>query len=140
MSKEAQVSTSYRTSYIDERELESSYIDIIKTQKKIEREEVKKIKEANKLYSKSSTLDENSTSHKYLNSRGIISSSYSFDIREALIFDKQLNKNVSALLAFARDKDNNITGYQKILLDINTNSKAEVPNPKRSFGNIKGSL
>ena len=137
---EAQVSSSYRTSYIEERELESSYIDHIKTQKKIEREEVKKIKEANKLYSKSSTLDENSTSHKYLNSRGITSSSYSFDIREALIFDKQLNKNVSALLAFARDKDNNITGYQKILLDINTNSKADTKNPKRSFGNIKGSF
>jgi len=118
LSKEAQVSASYRANYIEERELESSYINIIKAQKKIEREEVKKIKEAN----------------------NITSSSYSTDIREAVIFDKELNKNVSALLAFARDKDNNITGYQKILLDSNTNSKAIVPNPKKSYGNIKGSF
>ena len=43
-------------------------------------------------------------------------------------------------MAFARDKDNNITGYQKILLDINTNSKADTKNPKKSYGNIKVSF
>jgi Ti-type conjugative transfer relaxase TraA len=140
LSKEAQVSASYRSSYIEERELESSYINIIKTQKKIEREEVKKIKEANKLYSKSVAISENSTSHKYLNSRGITSSSYSTDIREAVIFDKELNDYSPALIAFARSKDDHITGYQKILLDVNTNSKVDAPNPKKSYGNIKGSF
>ncbi len=45
-----------------------------------------------------------------------------------------------ALIAFARNKDGNITGGQSIYLNKDTNNKADIEVNKRSFGRIRGSF
>ena len=49
-------------------------------------------------------------------------------------------KYLPAIVAYARDVDNRVTGGQYILLDKKTNNKANIAVAKKSFGKISGSF
>ena len=104
-------------------------------------EKAAKIKYANKLYEKSKPLGSQSVASNYLQDhRGINSHKLSQDIKTTGIYDKKQDQYLPALIAYARDKDGNITGGQYTLLDKDTNGKADTDIQKRSFGSIRGAF
>ena len=50
------------------------------------------------------------------------------------MYEKSKKGYLPALLAYARDTNSNITGGQYLLIDKDTNGKADVDTPKKSFG------
>ncbi|WP_419234815.1 AAA family ATPase [Rickettsia endosymbiont of Nabis limbatus] len=119
----------------------------IKTQTEQEAEIVK-IKRAEILYEKSDSVKysmPNNVAKRYLSEhRGIkeVLTRYqlSNDLRTDMMWDNSSKKYYPALIAFARNKDGNITGGQSIYLNKDTNNKADIEVNKRSFGKIKGSF
>ena len=104
-------------------------------------EKAAKIKYANKLYEKSKPLGSKSVASNYLQDhRGINFHKLSQDIKTTGIYDKSQDQYLPALIAYARDKDGNITGGQYTLLDKDTKGKADTDIQKRSFGSISGSF
>ncbi len=57
-----------------------------------------------------------------------------------MMWDTHSKEYYPALIAFARNKDGNITGGQSIYLNKDTNNKADIEVNKRSFGRIRGSF
>lgn len=93
-----------------------------------------------KLYARSYKLEATSIATKYLKEHRSITCQAESDIRQANIYINGQNYYLPALVAFARDKNGNITGCQQVLLDKQTSNKANIPAPKRSFGRISGSF
>ncbi|AFC70039.1 conjugal transfer protein TraA [Rickettsia amblyommatis str. GAT-30V] len=110
--------------------------------------EIVKMKRAEILYEKSDALKyvmSNNVAKRYLSEhRGIQEAltkyQLSFDLRTNMMWDSNSKQYYPALMAFARNKDGNITGGQAIYLNKKTNNKAEIEVHKRSFGKIKGSF
>ncbi|WP_371256137.1 toprim domain-containing protein [Rickettsia endosymbiont of Ixodes scapularis] len=119
----------------------------IKTQTEQE-SEMAKIKRAEILYEKSDSIKysmPNNVATRYLSEhRGIekILTGYqlSNDLRTNMMWDSNSKQYYPALIAFARNKDGNITGGQSIYLNKDTNNKANIEVNKRSFGRIRGSF
>ncbi len=119
----------------------------IKTQTEQEAEIVK-IKRAISLYEKSDSIKyvmPNNVAKRYLSEhRGIkeVLTRYqlSNDLRTNMMWDNNSKQYYPALIAFARNKDGNITGGQSIYLNKETNNKADIEVNKRSFGRIRGSF
>ena len=116
------------------------YVDHHKAKSEEQAIETRKIEYTNSLYDRSQAVETNSIAHHYLQEiRGI-----SCDLGEAIkttdIFDKGSNKSFPALVAFAVNADNEITGGQYLLLDSKTNNKADIAIPRKSFGTISGSF
>ncbi len=119
----------------------------IKTQTEQEAEIVK-INRAISLYEKSDSIKyvmPNNVAKRYLSEhRGIkeVLTRYqlSFDLRTDMMWDNSSKKYYPAIIAFARNKDGNITGGQSIYLNKDTNNKADIEVNKRSFGRIRGSF
>ncbi|QWB86753.1 RecBCD enzyme subunit RecD [Rickettsia parkeri] len=119
----------------------------IKTQTEQE-SEIAKIKRAIGLYEKSDSIKysmPNNVAKRYLSEhRGIekILTGYqlSNDLRTDMMWDSNSKQYYPALIAFARNKDGNITGGQSIYLNKDTNNKADIEVHKRSFGRIRGSF
>ena len=57
-----------------------------------------------------------------------------------MMWDSNSKQYYPALIAFARNKDGNITSGQAIYLNKDTNNKADIDVNKRSFGRIRGSF
>ncbi len=110
--------------------------------------EISKIKRAEELYEKSDSIiymTPNNIAKKYLlEHRGIkkILTGYQLnnDLRTNMMRDSNSKQYYPALIAFARNKDGNITGGQSIYLNKDTNNKADIEVNKRSFGRIRGSF
>lgn len=110
--------------------------------------EISKIKRAEELYEKSDSIiymTPNNIAKKYLlEHRGIkkILTEYQLnnDLRTNMMWDSNSKQYYPALIAFARNKDGNITGGQSIYLNKDTNNKADIEVNKRSFGRIRGSF
>ncbi|WP_341788960.1 AAA family ATPase [Rickettsia endosymbiont of Lasioglossum villosulum] len=110
--------------------------------------EISKIKRAEELYEKSDSIiymTPNNIAKKYLlEHRGIkkILTGYQLnnDLRTNMMWDSNSKQYYPALIAFARNKDGNITGGQSIYLNKDTNNKADIEVNKRSFGRIRGSF
>ncbi|XVN40732.1 MAG: AAA family ATPase [Rickettsia endosymbiont of Argas persicus] len=110
--------------------------------------EISKIKRAEELYKKSDSVKyvmPNNIAKKYLSEhRGIkkILTGYQLnnDLRTNMMWDSNSKQYYPALIAFARNKDGNITGGQSIYLNKDTNNKADIEVNKRSFGRIRGSF
>ncbi len=119
----------------------------IKTQTEQEAE-IAKIKRAIGLYEKSDAIKysmPNNVAKRYLSEhRGIkeVLTRYqlSNDLRTNMMWDSNSKQYYPALIAFARNKDGNITGGQSIYLNKETNNKADIEVNKRSFGRIRGSF
>ncbi len=62
------------------------------------------------------------------------------DLKTNMMWDSNSKQYYPALIAFARNKDGNITGGQSIYLNKDTNNKADIEVNKRSFGRIRGSF
>ncbi|ABV84883.1 AAA family ATPase [Rickettsia massiliae] len=110
--------------------------------------EISKIKRAISLYEKSDSIiymTPNNIAKRYLSEhRGIkkILTGYQLnnDLRTNMMWDSNSKQYYPALIAFARNKDGNITGGQSIYLNKDTNNKADIEVNKRSFGRIRGSF
>ncbi|MFP3012705.1 MAG: AAA family ATPase [Rickettsia sp.] len=110
--------------------------------------EISKIKRAISLYEKSDSIiymTPNNIAKKYLlEHRGIkkILTGYQLnnDLRTNMMWDSNSKQYYPALIAFARNKDGNITGGQSIYLNKDTNNKADIEVNKRSFGRIRGAF
>ncbi len=111
-------------------------------------DEIVKIKKAEILYEKSDALKYVMPNHvvkRYLSEhRGIKAVLTRYQLSDALrtnmMWDSLSKQYYPALIAFARNKDGNITGGQSIYLNKDTNNKADIDVNKRSFGRIKGSF
>lgn len=115
-------------------------IDRIKSNHKEEKLNEQKQAYSTKLYERSKDIGEKSVAHRYLSGTRNINVDLGNDIKTAGIYEKSSKGYLPALLAYARDADGNITGGQHLLLDKRTNGKADVDNPKKSFGTISGSF
>ena len=93
-----------------------------------------------KLYARSQKLEQGSIALRYLQEHRSIDCLAGNDVREANVYISGRNYYLPALVAFVRNNNGDITGYQQILLDKNTGAKADIPAPKRSFGKISGSF
>jgi len=93
-----------------------------------------------KLYARSQKLEQGSIALRYLQEYRSIDCLAGNDVREANVYISGRNYYLPALVAFVRNNNGDITGYQQILLDKNTGAKADIPAPKRSFGKISGSF
>ncbi|MFQ3887707.1 MAG: toprim domain-containing protein, partial [Rickettsia conorii subsp. raoultii] len=110
--------------------------------------EISKIKRAEELYEKSDSIiytTPNNIAKKYLlEHRGIkkILTGYQLnnDLSTNMMWDNNSKQYYPALIAFARNKDGNITGGQSIYLNKETNNKADIEVNKCSFGRIRGSF
>ncbi|KJV76634.1 AAA domain protein [Rickettsia hoogstraalii str. RCCE3] len=110
--------------------------------------EISKIKRAEELYEKSDSIiymTPNNIAKRYLSEhRGIkeVLTRYqlSNDLRTNMMWDNNSKQYYPALIAFARNKDGNISGGQSIYLNKDTNNKADIKVNKRSFGRIRGSF
>ncbi len=119
----------------------------IKTQTEQEAETVK-IKRAIGLYEKSDSVKyvmPNNVAKRYLSEHRRIKEvltryQLSNDLKTNMMWDSNSKQYYPALIAFARNKDGNITGGQSIYLNKETNNKADIEVNKRSFGKIKGSF
>lgn len=81
------------------------------------KEKVAKIKYVNNLYEKSKPLGSGSVASHYLQDhRGINSHKLSTDIKTTSIYDKGAGKSFPAIVAFARDREGNVRGGQRLLL------------------------
>ena len=110
------------------------------TTKEYIKEKNAKISYANKLYNQSKPIGNKAVASSYLKEHRSISCKLSSDIKTTGIYDHNTKEYLPALIAFARDKEGNITGGQHILLDKATNAKAAIDVPKKSFGVISGSF
>ena len=110
------------------------------TTKEYIQEKNAKISYANKLYNQSKPIGDRSVANGYLKEHRGIACKLSSDIKTTGIYDHNTKEYLPALIAFARDKEGNITGGQHILLDKATNAKAAIDVPKKSFGVISGSF
>ena len=99
-----------------------------------------KIRYANKLHAKSKLVSDNSIAAGYLKNHRNITCNLASDIKTTGIYSKEKQEYLPALVAFARDKDGNITGGQQIFLDKETTNKIDIAVPKKSFGVISGSF
>jgi len=115
-------------------------IDRIKSSQEEERLNEKKQAYSTKLYERSKDIGEKSVAHRYLTITRNINVDLGDDIKTAGIYERSKKGYLPALLAYARDVDGNITGGQHLLLDKSTNGKANIDNPKKSFGSISGSF
>ena len=115
-------------------------IDRIKNNQKEERLHEKKQAYSVKLYERSKDIGKKSVAHRYLSGIRSINVDLGDDIKTAGIYEKSNKGYLPALLAYARDRDGNITGGQHLLLDKKTNTKADIDHPKKSFGIISGSF
>ncbi|MFP3034766.1 MAG: conjugal transfer protein TraA, partial [Candidatus Tisiphia sp.] len=108
-------------------------------------DEIVKIKKAAILYEKSDSLKDVMPNHvvkRYLSEhRGIkeVLTGYQLSnvLRTNMMWDSHSKQYYPALIAFARNKDSNITGGQSIYLNKDTNNKADIEVNKCSFGRIK---
>jgi len=105
-----------------------------------EKQAVAKSAYVQKLYERSKEIGERTIAHRYLSKTRSINTDLSPDIRTTGIYDRENKEYLPALVAFSRDKDGAITGGQHILLDKETNGKADITAPKKSFGSISGSF
>jgi len=112
----------------------------IKEQKAKEREAEAKQVKVNKLYDSSKAIDDNSVAHRYLTKVRSVTCALGNDIKTTSIYEKETNRHLPAVIAFARDEGGNITGGLRILLDSKTANKASIDVPKKSFGRIAGSF
>ena len=110
------------------------------TTKEYIQEKNAKISYANKLYNQAKPIGDTSVASGYLKEHRGIACKLSPDIKTTGIYDHNKKEYLPALIAFARDKEGNITGGQHILLDKATNAKAAIDVPKKSFGVISGSF
>ena len=115
-------------------------IDRIKSNQEEKRLNEKKQAYSTKLYERSKDIGEKSVAHRYLTITRNINVDLGDDIKTAGIYERSKKGYLPALLAYARDVDGNITGGQHLLLDKSTNGKANIDNPKKSFGAISGSF
>lgn len=110
--------------------------------------EIAKIKRAIGLYEKSNSIKyvmQNNVAKRYLSEHhGIkeVLTGYqlSNDLKTNMMWDSNSKEYYPALIAFARNKDGNITGGQAIYLNKETGAKASIEVNKRSFGKIRGSF
>jgi hypothetical protein len=109
-------------------------------QAKEEKAEIAKAAYVNKLHARSKDIGNKSIANQYLSGARSINIHLSLDIRTTGIYDAKQQVCFPALVAFARDKDGNITGGQHLLLDKETKGKADIEVPKKSFGSISGSF
>ena len=93
-----------------------------------------------KLFERSKDIGEKLVAHRYLSGTRGINIDLGNDIKMAGIYEKSHKGYLPALIAYAKDKEGDITGGQHLLLDKKTNNKAGIDNPKRSFGSISGSF
>ena len=129
----------------------------IKAKKLEEREAKAKALQVEKLYARARDIGNLTVAYKYLtghrglNLNGARSvSALGDDIRTAGIYVKDTNdistnnkgkgRYLPALIAFARDRDGNITGGQHLVLNKDSGYKADIAVPKKSFGKIAGSF
>lgn len=109
----------------------------IKAQKAKEREAKAKQVIVNKLLGSARSIDDGSVAHRYLSQTRAITCNLTNDIKTAsVLYEKETNSYLPAIIAFARDAEGNITGGQQILLDSKTYNKASIDVPKKSFGRI----
>ena len=118
----------------------NEYVDRLKVKKFEEKIEKAKIKLTSDLLTRAKAITDKSVAHRYLREERNITCALSDDIRTTGIYEKEAGRSFPALVAFARDKDGNITGGQRLLLDSKTYGKAKVDIPKKSFGHISGSF
>lgn len=116
------------------------YVDHHKAKSEEQVIESRKIEYTNSLYDRSQAVETNSIAHHYLQEIRGISCDLGEVIKTTDIFDKGSNKSFPALVAFAVNADNEITGGQYLLLDSKTNNKADIAIPRKSFGTISGSF
>ena len=110
--------------------------------------EISTIKRAEELYEKSDSIIymmPNNVAKRYLSEHRRIKEvltryQLSNDLRTDMMWDSNSKQYYPALIAFARNKDGNITGGQSIYLNKDTNNKADIEVNKRSFGRIRGSF
>ncbi|MCP4923714.1 MAG: hypothetical protein GY915_06770 [bacterium] len=102
-----------------------------------DQERSQKISRAQKIYQNSKPLD--ALGKHYLLSRGIMINPGP-DVRTSQAKDPETGQIFPTLVGFARDEKGHITGGQNILLNPETDKKAEVTVNKKSFGAIKGSF
>jgi Ti-type conjugative transfer relaxase TraA len=117
-----------------------AFSDSHKAKKANEATERQKAKYTQDLYARAKDINSKNVAHRYLNQERNINCELSTDIKTAGIYERKADKSFPALIAFARDKDGNITGGQRLLLDSKSNNKANVDIPKKSFGKIAGSF
>ncbi|ABV73475.1 Conjugal transfer protein TraA [Rickettsia canadensis str. McKiel] len=111
-------------------------------------DKIVKIKRAEILYEKSDALKYVMPSHvakRYLSEHCEIKEvltryQLSFDLSTNMMWDSHSKQYYPVLIAFARNKDGNITAGQSIYLNKDTNNKADIDVNKRSFGRIRGSF
>ena len=113
---------------------------ITKERKEQERQEKVKLVYVDKLYGRAKDIGDRSVAHRYLSKTRGINVDLGDSIKTAGIYDRQDKLYRPALVAFAKDAKGRVTGGQQILLDRKTNSKADIPVPKKSFGKIAGSF
>lgn len=121
-------------------QINDKYVDYHKAKAEEHAIEARRIKYSKDLYAKAKEIDTERVANVYLSKVRGISCSSGDDIKTTSIFDKSSNKKLPAIIAFARDTKGNITGGQQLLLDDQTNNKANVNVPKKSFGKIAGSF
>ncbi|MAP24311.1 MAG: hypothetical protein CMM87_02095 [Rickettsiales bacterium] len=101
-----------------------------------------KIKQVQALYDQSQKL-QGTAAEAYLQGRGISQKTLeqAHDLRFSdQVYNSETKQNTHrALLAFARDKDNNITGVQITYLTVDGSKDTSLETSKKSLGVIKGS-
>jgi Ti-type conjugative transfer relaxase TraA len=125
--------------------LNDRYVDHHKEKGREKAEETHLAKKTETLYAKSKEILHTSTAARYLvKARKIDLASFQDnvgeDIRTATIYEPSIQKTLPAIVAFARNKDGEITGGQQLLLSSNPLGKANVDTPRKSFGKITGSF
>lgn len=111
----------------------------IEDNQRLEKEAKAKELFVSKLLSRSKEIASLSVAHHYLEKRSI-TCHLSEDIRTTGIRPGEQNKYYPAIVAFARDAQDSITGGQQILLDKSSYTKAKIDVSKKSFGKIAGSF
>jgi len=125
--------------------LNDRYVDHHKEKLKEKAEETHLAKKTETLYTKSKEILHTSTAARYLVKIRKIDFNFSRDkigedIRTTTIYEPSIQKTLPAIVAFARNKDGEITGGQQLLLSSNPLGKANVDTPRKSFGKITGSF
>ena len=125
--------------------LNDRYVDHHKEKVREKAEEIASAKKTETLYAKSKEIIYTSTASRYLvKTRKIDFDSghdkIGNDIRATTIYEPSIQKTLPAIVAFARNKNGEITGGQQLLLNSKTLGKADVATPRKSFGKITGSF
>ena len=125
--------------------LNDRYVDHHKEKLKEKAEETHLAKKTETLYTKSKEILYTCTAARYLVKIRKIDFNFSRDkigedIRTTTIYEPSIQKTLPAIVAFARNKDGEITGGQQLLLSSKPLGKANVDTPRKSFGKITGSF